>query len=99
VAEPELVLSVHDQIGVLVSEVSTRTRGLVIDRVEGTTTLTLGVDALPLSEGTYELSCTVRDESGQRELDTRVKFLRFDVERGIASDGGLVSLGGTWSVT
>ena len=98
VIEPEVVLSVHDQIGVLVSEVSTRTRGLVIDRVEGTTTLTLGVDALPLSEGTYELSCTVRDESGQRELDTRVKFLRFDVERGAANDGGLVSLGGSWSV-
>ena len=88
----------HDQIGVLVSEVSTRTRGLMIDRVEGTTTLTLGVDALPLSEGTYELSCTVRDESGQRELDTRVKFVRFDVQRGAVGDGGLVSLGGAWSV-
>jgi lipopolysaccharide transport system ATP-binding protein len=99
VEHPEVVLSVHDQTGVLVSEVSTRTRGLVIDRVDATTELTLGVEALPLAEGTYELSCTVRDESGQRELDTRVKFLRFDVQRGTLTDGGLVTLGGSWTVT
>lgn len=98
VPRPEVVLSIHDQSGVLVSEVSTRARGLVIDEVTGNTTVTLGVDALPLTEGTYELSCTVLDDSGQRQLDTRVKFVRFDVQRGAVADGGLISLGGTWSL-
>lgn len=98
VERPEVVLSIHDQSGVLVSEVSTRSRGLVIDAVEGERTLTLGVERLPLAEGTYELSCTVRDESGQRELDTRVKFVRFDVQRGRVHDGGLLTLGGAWRV-
>jgi hypothetical protein len=81
-----------------VTEVSTRSRGLEIGDVDGESVVSLGIDALPLSEGTYELSCTVRDDSGQRELDTRVKFVRFDVQRGPLGDGGLVSLGGAWSV-
>jgi len=98
VRSPEVVLSVHDQAGVLVTEVSTRTRGLDLGEIDGSTSLTLGIESLPLAEGTYELSCTVRDESGQRELDTRVKFVRFDVERGAVGDGGLVTLGGAWSI-
>ncbi len=77
---------------------STRARGAHIDRVHGRRTITLEIDSLPLVEGTYEMSCAVMDESGQRELDVRSRFLRFDVLKGETGDTGLVTLGGHWNV-
>jgi ABC-type polysaccharide/polyol phosphate transport system ATPase subunit len=95
---PEIRISIFDQSATLVTEVSTRTRGVRLDRVDGDRSLTFEMDVMPLIEGTYELSCSVIDDSGQRELDVRSRFLRFDVLKGDASDGGLVSLGGSWNL-
>jgi hypothetical protein len=66
--------------------------------VHGERVITLELDHLTLTEGTYELTATVRDESGQREYDVRNRFVRFDVLKGTDGDGGLVTLGGTWQV-
>jgi ABC-type polysaccharide/polyol phosphate transport system ATPase subunit len=98
VIDPELLVTVYDQTGTLVSEVGTRTRNARIDQVHGERVVTLELDHLALTEGTYELSATVRDESGQREYDVRNRFVRFDVLKGADGDGGLVTLGGTWTV-
>ncbi|HWL42897.1 MAG TPA: ABC transporter ATP-binding protein [Ilumatobacter sp.] len=98
VVGPELVLSLHDIDGRLLSEVSTRAREMHIDQVAGTRTVTLEVDQFPLSEGTYELSAAVRDESGQRELDVRSRMLRFDVLKGKLADGGIVTLPARWTL-
>jgi ABC-type polysaccharide/polyol phosphate transport system ATPase subunit len=93
---PEVVVSLHDIDGRTLSEVSTRTRDVHIDQVDGARALTLEIDQFPLSEGTYELSAAVRDESGQRELDVRSRMLRFDVLKGKIADGGVVTLPARW---
>ncbi len=98
VLDPELRLMVHDQAGTLITEVSTRTRNVRIDQVHGSRKITLELDRLALSEGTYELTAEVLDESGQREYDVRNRFVKFDVLKGDAGDGGLVTLGGDWLV-
>jgi ABC-type polysaccharide/polyol phosphate transport system ATPase subunit len=98
VLAPEVVITVCDQAGTVISEIGTRSRGVHIDSVHGTRTLSLQLDRLALTEGTYELTAAVRDESGQREYDVRNRFVKFDVLKGSTGDGGLVSLGGTWQV-
>jgi ABC-type polysaccharide/polyol phosphate transport system ATPase subunit len=98
VVDPELSISIFDQGGTLVTEVGTRTRDVRIDQIHGSRTVSLELDRLALSEGTYELTAALRDESHEREYDVRNRFVRFDVLRGTAADGGLVSLGGTWTV-
>ncbi len=95
---PEVILSLHDIDGRTISEVSTRSREVHIDQVDGTRTVTLEIDHFPLSEGTYELSAAVRDESGQRELDVRSRMLRFDVLKGKRTDGGIITLPARWVV-
>ncbi len=98
VIAPEVVISIYDQNATLVSEVSTRTRDAFIDLVHGERTISFQLDTLPLTEGTYEMSCSVVDESGQREYDVRSRFVKFDVLKGKSGDKGLVTLGGTWNV-
>lgn len=93
---PEVVVSLHDIDGRTLSEVSTRTRDVHIDQVDGARTLTLEIDQFPLSEGTYELSAAVRDETGQREFDVRSRMLRFDVLKGKVTDGGVLTLPARW---
>jgi ABC-type polysaccharide/polyol phosphate transport system ATPase subunit len=98
VSNPDLTISIFDQGGTLVTEVGTRTRDVHIDRVEGSCTITLRLDHLALSEGTYEMTAAVRDAFGHHEYDVRNRFVRFDVLRGAVTDGGLLTLGGTWTV-
>ena len=93
---PEVVVSLHDIDGRTLTEVSTRTRDVHIDQVHGARTLTLEIDQFPLSEGTYELSAAVRDETGQREFDVRSRMLRFDVLKGKVADGGVLTLPARW---
>ena len=95
---PEVVIAIYDQNATLVSEVSTRSRDAFIDQVHGERVVTLEIDSLPLVEGTYELTCSIIDDSGQREYDVRSRFMRFDVLKGAAGDTGLVTLGGNWDL-
>ncbi len=98
VLDPEFTVAVFDQSGTLISEIGTRSRNARIDQVHGERQVTLELDHLSLTEGTYELSAEVRDESGQRELDVRNRFVKFDVLKGADGDRGLVTLGGNWNV-
>jgi ABC-2 type transport system ATP-binding protein len=98
VVGPEVRIEIFDQSSTLVTDVSTRSRDAVIDRIDGTRTVSFELDALPLTEGTYEITCSVLDESGGRELDVRSRCIRFDVLRGASADRGLVTLGGTWNL-
>ena len=98
VIAPEVTISIFDQNAILVSEVSTRSRNALVDQVHGVRSIRFELDALPLTEGTYEMTCAVADETGQREYDVRSRFVRFDVLKGDTSDQGLVTMGGTWNL-
>ena len=98
VMAPVLQLSIFDQQSLLVTEVSTATRNVHIDQVAGTSVVRLEIDEFPLNEGSYEMSCVVSDESGRHEYDTRSRFVRFAVVPGPHRAGGLLTLGGEWSV-
>ena len=98
VIAPEVVLSIYDQNATLITEVSTRSRDAFIDQIHGTRSISLEIESLPLVEGTYELTCAVVDESGQREYDVRSRFVRFDVLKGDSDDVGLITLGGAWNL-
>jgi ABC-type polysaccharide/polyol phosphate transport system ATPase subunit len=97
VDDPEIVVTVVDQAGLKVSEISTRRRGFAVPPIDGECEVVLEIDSLPLLEGTYEISTTVRDHSGQRDLDVWDKCVRFDVHRGKPYDDGLITLGDRWS--
>lgn len=96
--DPEVVLSIYDQNSTLITEVSTRTRDVVIDRVHGARSVVFELDSLPLNEGTYEMTCKVVDQTGRREYDVRSRFVRFDVLKGFSSDKGLITLSGHWDL-
>ena len=98
VMSPEVSLTIYDQNANLVSEVSTRIRNVDLGVLHAPRVITLELDQLPLAEGTYEMTCTVRDHSGQRELDVRSRFVRFDVLKGDLGDKGILTLGGTWAI-
>ncbi len=97
VVDPHFTISVFDQNGVLVSSVTTAGRHYEFAAVSGSLQVRFSIDSFPLLEGTYEVSCAIRDHTDQRELDVRSKCLRFDVLRGQTQDTGLVALGGQWS--
>ena len=98
VLAPTVQLSIFDTQSNLITEVSTATRNARIAQIHGTRTVRLEIDGFPLNEGSYEMSCLVSDESGRHEYDNRSRFVRFDVVPGSHRDGGLLSLGGAWSV-
>src|SRR5690606_10979397 len=98
VVEPEVIITIRDLDGRVLSADSTKARSAVIDAVEGERSIMLDIDDLPLAEGSYEVSLAVRDSTGQRELDVRSRMARFDVLRGDHPDGGVLTLGGTWKV-
>ena len=93
---PEVKVSIFDHHAQLVTEVSTAGRDAHLDQLHGTQTLRLEIDTLPLNEGTYEMTCSVTDELGRHEYDTRSRFVRFDVLPGRHRDGGVLSVGGAW---
>ena len=70
------------------------------DRVEGAGHVDVTVDRLLLLPGTYDLTVAFTDYSALHPFDYRHRVLRFDVEAGEPREsyGGVVSLGGRWSV-
>ena len=98
VSAPEIIISVFDRDATLITEISTRSRHVSVGEVHGVRQILFEIDSLPLTEGTYELSFAVVDESGRREYDVRSRYVRFDVLKGDSGDRGLVSLGGSWNL-
>jgi ABC-2 type transport system ATP-binding protein len=70
-------------------------------RTSGTVTEVLGYDiaSLPLTPGVYDLAVTVRDEHAEATYASEGRVLRFDVVGERHRDhGGVIALGGGWSV-
>jgi len=97
---PVFGIAVHTLEGVHVTGPNSREAGCVPDRVEGSGHVDITVDRLLLLPGTYDLTVAFTDYSALHPFDYRHRVLRFDVEAGEPREsyGGVVSLGGRWSV-
>jgi len=97
---PVFGIAIHTLEGIHVTGPNSREAGCVPDRIEGHGHVDLTVDRLLLLPGTYDLTVAFTDYSALHPYDYRHRALRFDVESGEPKEsyGGVVSLGGRWSV-
>jgi ABC-2 type transport system ATP-binding protein len=100
IERPVFGIAIHTLEGTHVTGPNSREAGCVPDRVEGAGHVDVTVDRLLLLPGTYDLTVAFTDYSALHPFDYRHRVLRFDVEAGEPREsyGGLVSLGGRWSV-
>ncbi len=98
--KPVFGIAIHTLEGMQVTGPNSREAGCVPDRVEGPGHVDITVDRLLLLPGTYDLTVAFTDYSALHPYDYRHRVLRFDVEPGDPREsyGGVVSLGGQWSV-
>jgi ABC-type polysaccharide/polyol phosphate transport system ATPase subunit len=100
VEQPVFAMALHTLEGVELTRPNLRQSGPVPDRIEGAGVVDLVVDRLLLLPGTYDASAFVTDYAALHTYDHRHRAVRFDVDPGTPheTDGGLISLGGTWQV-
>jgi ABC-2 type transport system ATP-binding protein len=100
VPRPVFGLAVHTLDGVHVTGPNTREFGLVPDEIEGTGIVDLHVPRLMLLPGTYDISVSLVDFAALHVFDFQQRLVRFDVDAGEPHEtfGGVVSLGGAWSL-
>ena len=87
--------------GMLITGPNTREAGLACDRIHGPGVVELTIPQLMLLPGTYDISVSLYDHAITHPYDFRQKVVRFDVEVGTPHEtfGGVMSLGGRWSVS
>jgi ABC-type polysaccharide/polyol phosphate transport system ATPase subunit len=100
VRNPVFSFAVSTPDGMLVSGPNTKEARVSVDKVEGEGTVDLRVDRLLLLLGNYDVTVECTNESVTHSYDRRAKALRFDVKPGTPHEtfGGVVSLGGTFSI-
>jgi ABC-type polysaccharide/polyol phosphate transport system ATPase subunit len=100
IEKPVFGMAIHTLEGVHVTGPNTRAAGCEIADINGPGTVDLHVPRLMLLPGTYDVTAALTDWSALHVIDFRHKSLRFDVDPGVPHEthGGVVSLGGDWSV-
>ncbi len=87
--------TVHGQ---LVWGTSTRLARKTVHLARGTGSVELQIDALPLLEGTYDLSVSITDMPEVHEYDHWERRVRFEVRQFHTNDAGLFHMPVTWRV-
>ena len=82
--------------GHLVWGTSTRLARKTIGLAEGRGAVELGVDALPLLEGVYDLSVSITDHTEHHAYDHWERRVRFEVRQFGTNDAGLFHMPVTW---
>ena len=93
-----LVARIDQFGGNTVWQSSTRRNGVSIGRIEATATIDIAFPALPLLEGTYELTLAVTNQTEIQPYDWWERRIRFDVRQFVSSDQGIVHVPSTWKV-
>ncbi len=97
IEQPVFGLAVHRNDGIHVCGPNTSFAGLDIPFIEGKGRVRYRVEALPLLEGTYDLSLSIHNRADTVMYDYHDRLHRFRVRRvGPGERYGLVSLGGVW---
>ena len=94
-----LVSKIDQHGGHTVWQSSTRRNGVSIGRIENTATIDLAFPALPLLEGTYELTLAITNQTEIQPYDWWERRIRFDVRQYVNADQGVVHIPSRWTVT
>lgn len=77
---------------------NTKRRGLSIPTTQSTGSVEFSVDALPILEGTFDLTIDVSDNAEVNPYDHIEKGFRFNVIQSGTFDEGVTRIGGKWSL-
>ena len=93
-----LVAKIDQLGGHTVWESSTRRNGVSIGLMKGAASVELKFPALPLLEGTYELTLGITNQTEVQPYDWWERRIRFDVRQYVSGDHGVVHIPTTWTV-
>lgn len=77
---------------------NTKRRGLAIPTDSKTGSVEFAVDALPILEGTFDLTIDISDNAEVNPYDHLEKVFRFNVNQVGTFDEGVTRIGGNWSI-
>jgi ABC-2 type transport system ATP-binding protein len=75
---------------------NTKRRGLIVPASSGSSSVSFEVDALPVLEGTFDLTIDVSDNAEVNPYDHLEKAIRFNVIQSGTYDEGVTRVGGRW---
>ena len=93
-----LVAKVDQLGGHTVWQSSTRRNGVSIGLIKDSATIDLIIPALPLLEGTYELTLALTNQTEVQPYDWWERRIRFDVRQYVSGDSGVVHMSSIWNV-
>lgn len=94
-----LVARIDEMGGHTVWQSSTRRNGVSIGRIDTSASIDLTFDALPLLEGTYELTLAITNQTEIQPYDWWERRIRFDVRQYVNADQGVIHIPTQWTVT
>ena len=93
-----LVAKIDQLGGHTVWQSSTRRNGVSVGLIKDAATIDLKFPALPLLEGTYELTLALTNQTEVQPYDWWERRIRFDVRQYVSGDHGVVHIPTTWTV-
>ena len=93
-----LVAKIDQLGGHTVWQSSTRRNGVSVGLIKDAATIELKFPALPLLEGTYELTLALTNQTEVQPYDWWERRIRFDVRQYVSGDHGVVHIPTTWTV-
>ena len=98
VQDSVLVAKIDQLGGHTVWQSSTRRNGVSIGLIKDAASVQLKFPALPLLEGTYELTLGITNQTEVQPYDWWERRIRFDVRQYVSGDHGVVHIPTTWTV-
>ena len=98
VQDSVLVAKIDQLGGHTVWQSSSRRNGVSVGLIKDAATIELKFPALPLLEGTYELTLALTNQTEVQPYDWWERRIRFDVRQYVSGDHGVVHIPTTWTV-
>jgi hypothetical protein len=99
IKRPIVGIRITHILGAVVWGSNTKRRGKFIDQIAGPGHVDIRLPALPLLEGTYDLTVALSDHTELLAFDHWEKRIRFEVHQHNIFDEGFVTVDSEWDVT
>ena len=99
IKRPIVGIRISHILGAVVWGSNTKRRGQFIEQIAGPGHVDIRIPALPLLEGTYDLTVALSDHTELLAFDHWEKRIRFDVHQHNVFDEGFVTVDSEWDVT